>query len=161
MPLKIIRQQRQKKKIGDSRNTSTAQEMGEICNKLVFSTFDKVNEELKVMFACKKQDLTRNLVPGRKQVMFYCGPSFQTPLAWLGESAENQSWHSLGETLIGNFTAKTASVVSEAFGCGPQLEKGAEMDHMEIGVQRYCIWKANFPGCCRLKMSNCLKKQTQ
>lgn len=96
MPLKIIRRRRQKKKkISDSRNTSTAQEMGEICEKLVFSTFVKVNKELKVTFGCKKQDLTRNLVPGRKQAMFYSGPSFQTPLAWLGESAENRSWPAL------------------------------------------------------------------
>lgn len=92
--------------------------------------------------------------------MFYSGPSFQAPLAWLGESAENQIWRSPGETLIGNSTAQPASVVSEVFGHGPPFGKGAEVDHMEIVAQRYCIWKANFPGFCQLKMSNCLKKQT-
>lgn len=122
--------------------------------------FNKVHKELKVMFWHETHNPVRNLVPGRKYMMFYSGLSFQTPRAWLGEFAESQTWHSLEGTPIGNCVAKTASVVSEAFGFGPQFEKGAEMDHMEIGAQRYCIWKANFPGCCQLQMSNCLKKQT-
>lgn len=80
-----------------------------------------------------------------------------SPAGWV---CRKMILYSQGETLIGSCTAKTASMLGEVFGSGPWLEKGAEMDHMEIGAQRYCIWKANFPGCCRLKMSNCLKKQT-
>lgn len=80
-------------------------------------------------------------------MMFYSEWSFRTPPAWLGESAENGIWHPPGETLIGNCIVKTASVVGQVFEFGPQLEKGAGMDHMEIGTQRNCIWKANFPGC--------------
>lgn len=48
---------------------------------------------------------------------------------------------------MGDCTAKTASVVGQIFEFGLQFEKGAEMDHMEIGTQRNYIWKANFPGC--------------
>lgn len=77
-------------------------------------------------------------------MIFHSGLSFQTPLAWLGEFANNQIWHSPGEILIGNYAAQTAC---EVFGLCPQFEKGAEMDHVDIGAQRNCIWKANFPGC--------------
>ena len=79
---------------------------------------------------------------------------------WLGESAEDRIWHSRGETLIGDCIAQPASVVSQVCEFGPPLAKGAEMDHVETGTQSNCIWKANFPGCWRLKMSNCLRKQT-
>ena len=50
-------------------------------------------------------------------------------------------------------------MVSQESGIGPQIEEGAESDHMEIGVQRNCIWRANFPGSRQLKMSNSLKNK--
>ena len=101
-----------------------------------------------MIFGHKKQD------PVGKEVMLPAGPGSQPQ-----PPGEASLWR-LGEALIGRRTAKPASVLGEVFGLGPRLEKGAEMDHMETGAQRYCIWKANFPGCCRLEMSNCLKKQT-
>lgn len=50
-------------------------------------------------------------------------------------------------------------VVSQGSSLGPQFEEGAESDHMEIGVQRNCIWRASFPGSWPLKMSNGLKNK--
>jgi hypothetical protein len=44
--------------------------------------------------------------------------------------------------------------------CGyPGTEERVATDHMEIGVQRHCIWNANFPGSRQLKMSNGLKNK--
>lgn len=40
-------------------------------------------------------------------MVFHSGLSFQTPIAWLGEFANNQIWHSPGEILIGNYAAQT------------------------------------------------------
>lgn len=76
--------------------------------------------------------------------MFYSGLRFQTPLAWLGEFAENQIWHSLGETLIDNCIAKTASVVSEAFGSGHSLRRGQKWTTWKLALREIASGRQTF-----------------
>lgn len=62
--------------------------------------------------------------------------------------------------VIGQWISETARLVSECYGFGIKFEKGAEIDHMEIGAQRNYIWKANFPDWLAAENVKLFEKQT-
>lgn len=160
MSSKIISKHHHQRNRGCWKHRISFSSVGDIsCNKLLFSMFKK-GKKLKLCFSIRGK-IWQETWYGEENKCFTSRRVFKHHQpGWLGESVEDRTWHSWGETLIGDCVAEPASVVSQVCEFGPPLAKGAEMDHVETGTQGNCIWKANFPGCWRLKMSNCLRKQT-